>query len=461
MPSITVTDPVLRAIVEGWQHWHGNLSDFAKHLHTDLGLDVSRTSVSNLLHAFGLRERVQRGRPDLPWSRDSFLRFFPGAQLLGDGTDISIEVGGERFIVNLELAVDVASSAIAGLSVSDTEDQAAVLDTIRSSLLTTGAPPLAMTLDNRPSNHTPAVEAAIAPTLLIRATPGRGQAKAAVEGAFGLFAQTAPPLTVTTSSPRELARDIVRLVTTVWARAVNGRPRKRLQGLSPADYYRQRSATEAERGEARRHFLELRRQARLAANTRGRRGDPVRLGFVAENLARLGIADPDGKVANDLARYANEALIRGFSIYGAKQQNGTLPPNAIGHRYLGGIIRNHDARLQLAAEARLQLQLRRRLGQLSWDALETTALSLSRSTTPSELPLALVDLALAAEPALDFGFFCSAAAQALQTLPPHQATELLDALIPRVVTAYRVPKARRSDLLAALTAAVTAQGAAA
>jgi len=40
--------------------------------------------------------------------------------------------------------------------------------------------------------------------VLLPATPGRGEAKAAVEQKFGLFSQTAPPLRVAGKTQREM-----------------------------------------------------------------------------------------------------------------------------------------------------------------------------------------------------------------------------------------------------------------
>ena len=86
---------------------------------------------------------------------------------------------------------------------------------------------LAVLVDNRPSNLTAEVERTLAhtDTLLIPATPARPQTKGHVEGAFGLFFQMLPALVLTALTPRQLAREILRLVITTWGRTLNGRPR--------------------------------------------------------------------------------------------------------------------------------------------------------------------------------------------------------------------------------------------
>src|SRR5690606_15453360 len=122
----------------------------------------------------------------------------------------------------VELHVDAHSGAFVGLSVRDTEDSAAVVDAYANGIMTTGAPPLALLLDNKPSNHTPEVVAAIDDALLIRATPERPQNKAHVEGAFGLFSQVLPVLLLDTlQKPHDLARDFLTIVVELWARTSN------------------------------------------------------------------------------------------------------------------------------------------------------------------------------------------------------------------------------------------------
>src|SRR3979409_1955991 len=53
-----------------------------------------------------------------------------------------------------------ASGAAVGISVRDEEDSAAVVQAFTQGVATTGGTPLALLLDNRPSNHTPEVDAA-------------------------------------------------------------------------------------------------------------------------------------------------------------------------------------------------------------------------------------------------------------------------------------------------------------
>jgi hypothetical protein len=140
--------------------------------------------------------------------RGAFETFFPGAQWVGDGAELTIHIGPERFSCNLELMVDADSGAFTGASVRPTEDAAAVTEAFRDGAATTGAQPLALLLDNKPSNHGEDVDEALDETLRIRSRPYVPTDKPHVEGAFGLFAQEAPNLAIHATTLEELAREV-------------------------------------------------------------------------------------------------------------------------------------------------------------------------------------------------------------------------------------------------------------
>jgi hypothetical protein len=182
-----------------------------------------RSLLAQILEVYGLRLRARRpGRsPDEIALRGTFDTFFPGAQWVGDGKTVTVVIGQESLHVTLELITDTKSGTFVGLSVHDSEDSTAIVEAFGNGVSATGAPPLALLLDNRPSNHTPEVDAVLQGALRIRATPERPQNKAHAEGAFGLFAQTVPPLVLDTALDQSsLVRQLVLLVATTWARAV-------------------------------------------------------------------------------------------------------------------------------------------------------------------------------------------------------------------------------------------------
>jgi len=366
-----------------------------------------------------------------------------------------LELNGQRFVFNLEAICDVDSSAVTGIHVSDAEDEAALLAAYDHGVRTAGDKPLSITVDSRPSNHTAAVHASVAPTVVLPATPGRGQAKATVEGTFGLFSQTAPPLRVSGHEPRDVARSILALVALTWCWARNGKPRERLGGLSPAQHHHQARPTPEQIDAAKAHIAELRRRYELAQQTAERRADPIRRALLDEQLDKLGIPDPDGRIAVGLCRYSTDAIVRGLATFAAKREMGTVPADADPARYLGGIIRNLHDRTELDKTAQRLLELRIRQRDLCLDALEADLCRVNETSPPDDRPIHLVQRSLDAERTIDFRFYARAASQALADLSPQTATSLYPRLVRQVAGSFSVDKRRREDLIASLAVAVT------
>ena len=420
------------------------------------------TLIGHCLQAAGLRHRQPRTPVEAPWSAGTWHTLFPGVQWLGDGTTVAFWWQGQCWPFNVEAVLDPASNAWLGFHVSEAEDEAAVGEAFAASVATAGASPLALTLDNRPSNHTPGVAAALADTMLLRATPGRGQAKAALEGAFGLFQQALPPLVVTATTPRAQARQVLTLLLTAWARGRNGRPRRKLNGRTPAEAYADTKPTTEQIEEAKRWLAELLRRAALAQQTRTARQDPVRLALLQEGLTQLGIADPACRLARSLAGYAREAIVRGLATFQAKQDLGTVPAGAEPGRYLGGIVRQLHTKLELEHTSRHLLAQRLRMRDLSLAPLQAEAQQIRLKIPLAEQPSHLVDRALAAAAAaaptasLAFRFWANEAHHALKALPPAQRAGLYPQLCRRIAGCFGADRARRADLIDGLAAAVAA-----
>lgn len=452
-PGFESAHPDMATILSLWPSWEGTFQDFCRMLREHHRLTVSDTLVGTVLQAAGLRARKPRGRDGAPWSRGTWRKLFPGAQWLGDGTTIAFSLDGVWHTFNIEVVADPASNAVTGVTVTDTEDEQAVLAAFEHGKQTAGDPPLALTLDNKPSNHSPAVEEGVAPAELLRSTPGRGQAKAPLEGTFGLFQQTAPPLVVQGSTPRERARSFLALLFVVWAWARNGKPRPKLGGRSPADAYTQDRPTEDQAAAAKTWFAELRRRQDQARMTRAQKADPVRRTLVESALGELNIPDAEGRLAASLARYGTDALLRAIAAFRARSERGTLPPDVDAGRYLAGIARNLDTRLDLELMAEHLLAIRLRHRDLSLDALQRDLRAL-QSATPLDLqPQAALDRALAASPAIDFRFWARVAADALAVRT--DAIVHYRHLARRVAASFTTDRQRRADLIDTLAQALT------
>lgn len=443
--AVASTDPVtsgrVQMVVEQWRRWDGSFSDFYRHVSFELRIPFGRSLISSILEQHGERTpRRRSGRsPDEKALRGAFETFFAGAQWEGDGTPIAVQVGDQRFAFNLELNVDANTSAIVGASIRDEEDSAAVVEAFEDGVQTTGAPPLAELLDNRSCNHTVEVDDGLGDVIRIRATKGRGQSKAHVEGAFGLFAQVVPLLAITATAPKKIARQVLWLVVQTWGRTLNHRPRRDRGGSSRVDLYTNASPTPDQIEQARLALQQRRKRQEQARRTLTARQDPVVRRLLDDAFARLGIDDPTGSARSAIARYPLDAVVNGVASFEGKRLADTLPKGVDG-RYLLGIVKNISAtdeglmitetllRLRIEARDQLLIPLQRSLDD-----------TLRRLADPLENLKTLIDRALAADRQLDRVFWLGAAADLIADQHDSRHTALLRFAARRIHATFSVP----------------------
>jgi hypothetical protein len=442
----------IQTVVACWKTWSGGFLDFCDHVRHERRIPFGRSLLSQILHAHGVRHPARRrGRsPDELALRGAFKTFFGGAQWVGDGSPIAVTINGQRFCFNLELMVDAYSSGFVGMSVRDTEDSAAVNEAFRDGMATTGEAPLALLLDNRPSNHTPDVIADFSDiTLRIRATQGRPQNKAHAEGGFGLFQQSIPALDLHGHDPRDLARQLLTLVSQTFARVINHRPRSNRRGRSRVDLYNE-SLTAEQIDQARAALEERCRKQQRARETAMARQDPLVRTLLDDTFTRLGLLDPEHHIRAAIARYCFDAVVEGIAIFEVKRRLATLPPD-VDARYLLGIIRNLGQEREGIAIAdellRLRLDARDR-----WLASLVRSRDAARTDTPDlrARVLRFVDLALAADRGIDRSFWLLASTEEINTLDLADRAPLFASVARRIHTTHRVPYRERLDAVSAI-----------
>jgi hypothetical protein len=439
------TDPAttgrVQTILEQWRLWEGDLSAFCKHVSFNLRIPYGRTLITSILEQHGERTPDRRpGRsPDEKALRRAFETFFPGAQWVGDGTPIDVQIGGQRFGFNLELMVDAHSAANVGVSTRDEEDSTAVVEAFDDGVQTTGASPLCTLLDNRPSNHTADVDEGLGSSMRMYATKGRAQNKGHVEGAFGLFFQVVPLLAVTAISPREVARQILQLVVQTWARTLNHRPRQSRNGRSRVEIYTTETPTPDQVEQARAALEARLRKQEKARETLQARQDPFVRDILDGAFARLALVDPEGNIRCAIARYPLDAVVNGIATFEGRHQAGTLP-DGVDARYLLGIVKNiaqRDEGLQIT-EALLRTRLDAQ-DRLLTPLRQTLDALLQLSTNPIDTLKSLVDLALEADRQIDRLFWLGAIADHIRHQPGSRHAAQLRFVSQRIYATFAVP----------------------
>lgn len=462
-PTVPVTVPELATIQFEYANWQGTMSDFCSYVRDELGMSYGRSYITSILILSGQhRPRPRNVNVPAPWSRGTYQTLFPGVQWLGDGTLLKLEINGVVFPFNLEAMVDTASNAIVGIHISKSEDTDAVRQAYQAGLVSTeGQCPLSLMLDNKPCNHGPRVEQSCPGATILHSTRGRGQAKAAVEGAFGLLQQECPELVIRGDTVDDIARDMLRLVVTAWGVGRNGRPRRKLGGLSPTQLYQTFSASTEDLDKAHKLILQLKDKEERAAQTRKRHTDPARLAILRDCLRELGIDDPDDRIAVGLARYSLHAILQGLATFKYLLAADKVPPDAELHRYLGGIIRNADNQARLESIADELLERRLQHSALLRKPLIEERQTLVDSLSPDLLPTALLKLALRSQTLFAHRYWVARAVEALSLLGPSEATSLYQHLSRLVAAHHSVPLDRRENIISRLATAVSLARAAA
>lgn len=449
-PSLTTAH--IDAVLAAYAGWCGSFRGFCEHVQRELCIDWGRDTITDVLELHGVRRPQRRGgrSPDELALRGRFQAFFPGAQWVGDGMSVPVTIGSDVVTLNFQLQCDAFSGAFVGISIRDEEDSTAVIESFQDGIATTGAAPLAELLDNKPSNHTAEVDAALGDTLRIRATVRRPQNKAHVEGAFGLFSTTAPSLELDLrASARQIAAQVLGLVTTTWARASNHRPRPGRGGSSRAQLYAI-EPTDEQIASARRSLEERRRRQELARQTLEARQRPDVRALLDAAFERLVLLDPERHVRLAIARYPLDSIVAGVAIFESKQRAGSLP-DGVDARYLLGIVRNVHEQREGALVAEALLRLRRQARDLALDRLareHDALLSAQRST--HEMLGALVDHALLTERALDRRFWLDALADFVAAAPTDEHDARYRAAARCIHATFRAEPRRREHAVRVL-----------
>ena len=454
-PVTGPTIPKVETVINAFKAWDGDFKGLCRHVQRDWRVGLSRRHISDILEFEGVRNPKRRGRPpDASALLGGFETFFPGAQWVGDGTQLDIELWGRRYLCNLELNVDAHSAAFVGASLRPTEDSEAVVEAFADSLANTGSPPIALLLDNKSSNHTDEVDEATSGTIRIRSRLYTPTDKPRVEGAFGLFKNGAPPLVITAETEGELAGEILAMVIATWFRAKNHEPRADRGGKSRVGMYQGAAPTDEEKAEARRALQARKRKNDKARETRRMRQDPITRAILNETFERLGLDDPEAVHRTAIASWPLDAILAGIAIWEGKKRRGTLPEGVDG-RYLRGIVKNvaDEAEVWEMGVALLDERLRARDRALRALVGERERLEEALGEQePVQLLRRYVGRSMASDRRIDRLFWLRAAADVLLDVDESERRSLLRIAARHISTAHSVRKSERDAAIRFLLA---------
>ncbi len=347
--SIGASDEA-RQIAEDYSQWGGSLRAFLKY---ESGrLQIGPTPIRRLLVILALiPERSGKG----PRYRGETARCLPGSILVTDGKTVEAVFTGSGEIrqYNWQGIIDQATICHTAVVVTDTESAAGVRKAFDESCTFLGRAPQALLHDNKPIHDERKLREHIEKTtIMIPATPARGENKAGIEGEFGKFEQAVGTIFLDDSSEDQLKKTAVSEILRAYTAGINHAGRFEFDGKSRESVLR-KTCPDSDKD---RQFIEQLH----SDHTQQQRVDllPTKAtsrvlldeGFMRFNMIDR---DPVGKIREWLSgRFTPEAIRQGLAIFGAEREKGRLKSN-FAHRYLVKVIQNCQMEIDLRRQEEL------------------------------------------------------------------------------------------------------------
>jgi hypothetical protein len=191
------------------------LKQFTKALAKEDAIYLSAKTVNEILIANDLA--AAKSRKKRPRFYQSLCQRMPNGLLSLDGSEFTIWLDNMPFTFNLELAVDVGSFAHTAFSIADTETTDEVIGVLEAHCLKWGTP-IGIVCDHGSANlsedaldyiHSQGIE-------LVAAGPANPKGNGTDEGAFSQMKKALGIIRVDISSPKALAKSILRALVSVY-----------------------------------------------------------------------------------------------------------------------------------------------------------------------------------------------------------------------------------------------------
>lgn len=326
-------------VVQDYKAWEGSVKDFAKF--ESERLHLRQNAIYRVLKLFCMLPI--RSRKD-PRYRGSTVKCLPGSILVTDGKIIQVICTGTGEVndFNWQGIVDQATACHTAVVVTATECAQGVREAFDASCKFLGRQPDALVHDNKPIHNEAVLREHIEKTtLMIPATPDRGQNKAVIEGEFGKFEQAVGLIRLDDTNLMTLKTSAVYEILRAYTAGLNHAGRVELAGESRESVVR-KTCSNPEKD--RKFIAELH-----ADHTKKRKSDPlptkeVSRAVLDEAFKRFRIVDQD---SNDEIRewlagsFTPESIRQGLAIFGTKQEKGQLR-NKHSLRYLVKVIVNRQ-----------------------------------------------------------------------------------------------------------------------
>lgn len=202
------------------------IKQFCRTLKEDLEIDLSRKTIQEILVANDLYAPATRIRR--PHFYGSICRRIPNGLLSLDGSEFVVTVDGQPYTFNLELGVDVGSFCHTGFDISKTETAQAIIAVLEKHRRSYGLP-LGVLFDHGSANLSDEVTGWLKRHGVeqVPVGPGNPKGNGTDEGAFSQLKKMIGALEINTSSPEQLAKDILNMLVLLYIKMRNKLPLRR------------------------------------------------------------------------------------------------------------------------------------------------------------------------------------------------------------------------------------------
>jgi len=337
---------IVHTIARHFESWEGSTRDFIRHAVKALGIKAN--AIKRVLCIVKLLSLPQRRTYRY---RGSTTQLAPRTMLVTDGKEISIHLTAshEHRKLNWQAMIDQTIGTDVGFAITPNENADGIKQALDAALsFMGGQAPTAILCDNKPCYDDAALQEKIKPICdVIKATPGRPENKAIVEGSFSLFEQRVGKICLDDSSKPALIQSAVHEIIRTYTATTNHVPRAEFDGKSRAQVFyeyvpdpRQQAKDE--------EFLQRLKAQHQRPFARHAQPDPRSRQLLDDAFTRFGLLPKDlsGSLRAFLSEFEPAAIKTAVAIFQARQERGKIQaPWA--HRYLGKLIRNLQEELDL------------------------------------------------------------------------------------------------------------------
>ncbi len=337
---------IVRTIVQRFENWEGSTRDFMSRTAKELRLRANQ--IKRVLCIVGMLSLPKRRTYRY---RGSTEQLAPGTMLVTDGKELSIHLmsSDEHLKLNWQALIDQTTGTDVGFAITPNENADGIKQALDAALSFMGGQvPTAILCDNKPCYDDAALQEKIKPLCdVIKATPGRGENKAIVEGSFSLFEQRVGKICLDDSSKPALIQSAVHEIIRTYTATTNHVPRAEFDGKSRAQvlYEYVPDPRQQTRDQA---FLKRLKAQHQRPLSRRAQPDPRSRELLDEAFTRFGLLpkDPSGNLRTFLSEFEPAAIKNAVAIFRVRKERGKIKAQWA-HRYLNKLIFNMQQELDL------------------------------------------------------------------------------------------------------------------